>query len=366
MGGRFCAKQPACLETTRNVYTVRPATRPAFLLAAVVGLIAAGPTSVFAQQVGGGFLDTQSDTLDAIHDAALATPNATTPVPLSNLYATAPGLEQQIRTSQWRVGLLAPLMYNSNAEEIPVGGTPTGMTSPVGNISWAAPLGNLPLRVTVNANGEMDRYFKAPSVDLDKAGVSGRLQYVDPTNDQALSPYFAFGARWDYTSTFADQISARQDYNFGFNKRFNFDGNLRPVPIAPDTSSATVWSFGLTTFYQRRMREPQLSSSALFVIPSVSYAISKDWNASLAVEFLWRWYDVDSFGFSGRDDEILPIGTLEYIIPTSVFGSDKTAMLFGRPALDFQLSYLKVASTFPGVTFYQWNAGATLKMGWQF
>ncbi len=350
----------------RDAYATRLATRRAFLLAAVVGLLAGAPTLVFAQQAGGRFLDTQSDTLDAIHDAALATPNVATPVPLSNLYATAPGLEEQIRTSQWRVGLLAPVMYNSNAEELATGGTPTGMTSPVGNISWAAPVGSLPLRVTVNANGEMDRYFNAPSVDLDKAGLSGRLQYVDPTNDQALSPYFAFGARWDYTSTFADQISARQDYNFGINKRFNFDGNLQAVPFAPDTSVATVWSFGLTTFYQRRMREPQLSSSALFVIPSVSYVISKDWNVGLAVEFLWRWYDVDSYGFNGRDFEVLPIGTLEYVIPAAIFGGDRTAKIFGRPALDFQLSYLKLSSNATGVSFDEWNAGVTLKMGWQF
>jgi len=346
------------------VYAIEPGARIGIFLAIAVAVLLALPTPLLAQ-VRGNFLDTQGDALDVIHDAALATPNAVTPVPFSNLFATAPGLEQQVRTSQWRVGLLAPLSYNSNAEEIPSGGTHTGETTPIGNVSWTAPIGNLPLRVTLGANGEMDRYFRAPSADLDKAGLSGRLQYVDPANDQAFSPYVAFGARWDYTSTFADQISARQDYNIGFNKRFNFDGNMQPVPIAPDTSAATVWSFGLTTFYQRRMRDPQLSSSAMFVIPSVSYAISRDWYASLAVEFLWRWYDVDSFGFSGRDDEVMPIGTLEYIIPATLLGGDRTAALFGRPALDFQLAYLNVSSTFPGVSYKQWNAGATLKMGWQ-
>jgi hypothetical protein len=90
---------------------------------------------------------------------------------------------------------------------------------------------------------------------------------------------------------FGPDLRARQNFNFGFNKRFNFDGSFAPVPIAGDASASTVWSFGLTAFVQRRLREPQLSSSAVFVAPSASYVISKDWNASLAVEFLGRWFD---------------------------------------------------------------------------
>jgi len=85
------------------------------------------------------------------------------------------------------------------------------------------------------------------------------------------------------------------------------------------------------------------------VIPSLSYVISRDWNASLAVEFLGRWYDADSLGFSRRDLEMLPIWTLEYVIPVSLFGGDKIANAFGRPALDFQGSYLKAWSNAPGL-----------------
>jgi hypothetical protein len=191
------------------------------------------------------------------------------------LYSTAPGLEQQAPSPQWRFGLLAPLGYNSNPEELSHGGTQTLGTSPFGNLSWAAPVGGLPLRVSVSVNSGSDRYFRASDADLDKFGLSGRVQYVDPANDQAFSPYVAIAPRWDYLPTFSDQISARQNFNLGFNKTFNFDRSLAPIPIAGDTSGATVWSFGLTAFVQRRLREPQLSSSALFVIPSVSYIISK-------------------------------------------------------------------------------------------
>ena len=51
----------------------------------------------------------------------------------------------------------------------------------------AAPVGGLPLRVTVSLNSESDRYFRASDVDLDKFGLSARVEYVDPANDQAFS-----------------------------------------------------------------------------------------------------------------------------------------------------------------------------------
>jgi hypothetical protein len=68
----------------------------------------------------------------------------------------------------------------------------------------------------------------------------------------------------------------------------------------------------------------------------VSWLISKDWNASFAVEMLGRWYEADRFGETSRDWEALPIATLEYIIPASLFGSDQFANLLGRPAIDLQ------------------------------
>ena len=347
---------------TKDAAAVPPRRR--FVISAVVAFLSSHPAPLCAQTADR--LDAQSDAQDARNDALLATPNLATPEPLSNLISTAPGLEQQVPAPQWRFNVLAPLGYTSNAEEISRGGTQSLETSPFGGPSWAAPVANLPLRVTVNANAESERYFRASNVDLDKFGVSGRLQYVDPANDQAFSPFVAVAPRWDYLPTFSDQVSARQNFNLGFNKRFNFDGDFAPVPIAGDTSASTVWSFGLTAFVQRRLREPQLSSSALFVIPSVSYVISKDWNANFAVEVLERWFDANSAGFSGRNWEAVPIGTVEYVIPASIFGSETVARTLGRPALDFQGSYQKVWSNAPGAGFDQWTASATLKMGWRF
>jgi hypothetical protein len=318
-----------------------------------------------AQVAGAGRLDAQSDAQDAVNDALFATPNATTPAPLSNLYATAPDLEAQAPAPQFRANALLPLGWNSNADELSQGGTSSGQWRPVGNLSWASPMGDLPVRVTVTGFAETDRYFQASNVDLDKTGGSARLQFVDPGNDQAFSPYLVVAPRWDFTPTFDNQISARQDLNAGFNKRFNFDANFQQVAAAANTSSETVWSLGLTAFVQRRLREPQVSSDALFVIPSLSYASGQSWNASLAVEFLSRWFDQTS---SGRinDREIQPIATLEYVIPADALGGERNAALLGHPAFDLQGSYLKVWSSATGGGFEQWQTIAALKMGWRF
>ncbi len=347
--------------------------RSAEALAAVIALFAivSTPSSALAQAAGdrsavGDRSDAGVDADDARTDALLGTLNLTTPEPYGNLYSTAPGAEQQAVRPDFRFNVLAPLNFDSNPLELGSGSPNSWGTFPVGNLSAAAPVGDLPFRVSVNARSELKCFFNASDADIDRLTFSGRVQYVDPTNDQAFSPYFAITPRFSYLPTFSDQTEARQDFNLGFNKSFHFDGSFHLVPIAADTSAETVWSFGLTAFAQRRLRQPQLSSDALFLIPSVSWAISKNWNASFAVELLGRWYEADRFGETSRDWEALPIATLEYILPASLFGSDSLANLLGRPAIDLQGSHLKVWSTVPGVSFGQWEASATLKVGWRF
>lgn len=336
-------------------------------LAAFVAIfiVVSTSSSAIAQAVGDRS-DAGVDADDARTDALLGTLNLTTPEPYGNLYSTAPGAEQQAVRPQFRFNVLAPLNFDFNAEAVSSDGTQSWGTFPVGNLSWAAPVGDLPFRVSVNARSELKRFFDASDVDIDRLTFSGRLQYVDPTNDQAFSPYFAVTPRFSYLPTFSDQTEARQDFNLGFNKSFHFDSSFRPVPTAADTSAGTVWSFGLTAFAQKQFRQPQLSSDALFLVPSVSWAISENWNASVAVELLGRWYEADRFVETSRDWEALPIATLEYIIPAGLFGSDSFANLLGRPAIDLQGSHLKVWSTVPGVSYGQWEASATIKMGWRF
>jgi hypothetical protein len=230
-------------------------------------------------------------------------PGQPTTMQPSNLIATAPGLEQQASSSQIRFNLLVPFGYNSNAEKISPGGTPTFQLRPVGSLSWAAPLFELPVRLSANVALESQRFLDSSSADIDKIGGSIRLQYVDRNNDQSFSPYFACAPRLDFIPTFSSNIATRQDVNFGFNKRLNLDGNFLSIPPAGNTSASTVWSFGLTVAGQRRLREPGPASSALYVIPSVSYVISEQWNASLALEMIGRWFDPNTTKVVRRDWE---------------------------------------------------------------
>jgi hypothetical protein len=330
-------------------------------LAAIVALLANAPAPVFAQEQRA---DTGSDADDARTDAILGMPGATT-APLDNLYSTAPGLEAQIPSAQGRINGILPLGWDSNPKELSSGGPTSWETSPLGNVSMSAPIGGI-FRFTATGFGQLNRYFSASDVNLDRLGGSARLQYVDPNNDQAFSPYVAYAPRWQWALPDSGLNETRQDFNIGFNKRFNFDGSFNLVRIAADTSAETVWSFGLTAFAQKRERDVRLSSNALFLIPSVSYVISKDLSASFAVELLGRWYEADRFGETSRDWETLPIGTLEYVIPASFLGGENVAKLLGHPALDFQGSHLKVWSTVPGVSFGQWEARAAIRAGWRF
>src|SRR5262249_37947053 len=155
------------------------------------------------------------------------------------------------------------------------------------------------------------------------------------------------------------QFETRYDLNFGFNKTFNFDGNFSRVPFSGSSSGDTVWSFGLTTFLQQRFRDPTPGSFAQFVIPSVSYVISPQWNVSGGFELEHRAFDsID--GFSQHDWFVEPIATLEFIIPSSWLGSEGTTTILGHPSFDILVAYEKNWSNLDAASFNVWNAGAAL------
>lgn len=301
-------------------------------------------------------------------DAMFGTPDRYAPVPPDNIFATTPGLEQQARRSTFTLNVLAPISYNSNADLTPSGGTAgqnSAEFSPIVGLSWSTPVFDLPLRFTGNARAEVDRFTQVPGADFDKVALAGRLQYVDPNNDQAYSPYFVYAPRFDFDPFFRERFATRQDLNLGVNKTFNFDANFRRVPFSANTLDETVWSFGMTVFGQRRFRDPQPSSWALFVIPSMTYVISESWNVSLGIEVMRRWFDPYQ-GFSEAEWFIEPIATLEFVLPESWFGSARNAALFGRPAIDLQMAYEQNWSNIPAFSYSAWHVGAALKLGWRF
>jgi hypothetical protein len=132
--------------------------------------------------------------------------------------------------AQARANLILPPGYTPNAEETSESGTRSGEFSPIGNVSLAGPIG-APFRFSATGFSDVDRYFRASDRDLDKVGCATRLEFVDPNNDQGFSPFVAFAPRWRYGPTFSDLLSARQDFNIGFNQRFNFDDSFQRVAI---------------------------------------------------------------------------------------------------------------------------------------
>ena len=334
---------------------------PLLATVSAVLLVAVPPARLAAQAHG--------DAEDARIDAMFGAPNRYGVAPTDNIFATTPGLEQQARRSTFIFNGLAPISYTSNALAGP-SGVPTNQNSalfnPVVGLSWTTPVFDLPFRFTANARAEIDRYTAVPTADFDKVALSGRLQYVDVANDQAYSPFISYAPRWSYAPFYQNWLQTRQDLSVGVNKTFNFDANFRRVAFAADTLAETTWSFGVTAIIQRRFSNPEPSSWAFFVIPSVTYVISDQWNLSLGLDFMRRGFDSYQGGPAEEDWLLQPIATLEYVLPSSWFGSERTATLLGRPALDFQMAYERNWSNVPIFDFSAWHVGAALKLGWRF
>lgn len=294
-------------------------------------------------------------------DAILATPNQKTPVPQDNLFATAPGLEQVARTPQFTFNALAPLFFNSNPEFRSSGGPQSLQGSPVARLSWASQLFGTPLRISGAASLEWERYPSANHASVDYFRSSARLQYINTSDDQAISPFFSYVPRMSFEPTFGENFETRQDLNVGFDKVFNFDGSFNRVPVSTDSSSATVWSFGYSVTGQRRIRNPGPQSDALIFAPSASWVISEQWNASLSAPLIRRW-----FNGASRDLTVEPVGILEYIIPAKLIGGPRDAAILGHPSLDFLVFHERNWSTNSSFEYGQWLAGMVLKAGWRF
>ncbi|MFZ3236193.1 MAG: hypothetical protein WA417_03780 [Stellaceae bacterium] len=302
---------------------------------------------------------------DGLIDAILATPNQKTPVPQDNLFATAPGLEQAARQPQFTLNALAPLLFNSNPEFRSSGGPQSLDGSPVARLGWASQLFGTPVRVSGFASLEWERFPSANDASIDYFRSSARMQYVNPSDDQAFSPFFSYVPRMDFDPTFGDNFATRQDLNLGFDKTFNFDRSFNRAGSSSDSSATTVWSFGFSLGAQQRFRDPAPGSHALLFAPSVSYVISDQWNASLSAPITRRWFNTID-GVSQKAVTLEPVGVLEFIIPGAWLGGPRGATMLGNPAVDFLGFHERNWSTAPGFAYGQWLAGLVLKAGWRF
>lgn len=83
---------------------------------------------------------------------------------------------------------------------------------------------------------------------------------------------------------------AGSDRRSRIDKVFNFDGSFNRLPLASDSSSARVWSFGFNIGAQQRFRDPRPQSHAFFFNQSAAYVISDQWNTSFTMAITRRWF----------------------------------------------------------------------------
>lgn len=301
-----------------------------------------------------------SDFHDAMEDAAMATGGAS-PVPQTNLFATAPAQEQPAPRQPFTANILVSAWWNSNANE--------SNNHPIGTLDWKADArltyttNVIPeLRLSVQARVDTEQYTEYNRRNINFTRQNVRFQYVNPNDDQAFSPFVAFAPRQDYQPFYADLISYREDLNVGVQKRFNFDASFRQLPAASRTGSDTVWSLGFTLFGQQRWRWPFTNSNALVFAPSIGYKINSDWDVSLAGELTRRWFE-SSNNRQRADVLIEPILTLAYSIPSSMLGSNSP---FGAPVIEAQVATESLLSNQTNRNFSAVYAGLTFRSGWRF
>jgi hypothetical protein len=302
---------------------------------------------------------------DSLFDAILATPNYKTPVLPDNIFATTPGLEQVAPVPQFTLNVLAPALFNSNAQFLSSGGSQAFEGSPLVRLGWASQLFNTPIRISGAASFETERFVNGPGAAIDYIRPSARAQYVNPEDDQAYSPFLSYVPRLDFDPTFANNFATRQDVNLGVAKVFNFDGAFNRVSASSNSSSETVWSFGFSIGGQQRFRDPRPQSHALLFTPSASYVISEQWNASFEMPITRRWFETID-GVSQRNLTWEPTGVVEYVLPAEWLGGSDAAQWRGNPAIDFVAGLEKNWSNISGREYSQWRVGLVFKTGWRF
>src|SRR5215472_4538560 len=333
----------------------------AFVAALIITAIQAGQAIAQTANSNAGLQGGQ----DGMFDAILATPNYKTPVLPDSGIATAPGLEQAVPAPQFTLNVLAPALYNSNAEFLSSGGSKTLEGSPLVRLGWASQLFDTPIRLSAAASLETERFVNAPDAAIDYIRPSARAQYTNPQDDQDFSPYLSYVPRLDFDPTFANNFATRQDLNVGIDKVFNFDGAFNRLPPASSTSSATVWSFGFNVGAQQRFRDPSPQSHGFFFNPSVAYVISDEWNASLSMAITRRWFE-EFAGVNQRNLTWEPTGVFEYVIPAGFLGGADAARWRGAPAIDFVAGLERNWSNISGREYTQWRIGLVFKTGWNF
>jgi hypothetical protein len=103
---------------------------------------------------------------------------------------------------------------------------------------------------------------------------------------------------------------------------------------------------------------PGPSSTAFYVVPSVTYVPAEDWTVSLFGNTRERWFDSVTSGTqttSRRDFEIEPIFTVAY-----------DPKFPGAPQIALQTTFERRSSNLTDKSWNQWAVGPVLTANWKF
>jgi hypothetical protein len=306
--------------------------------------IAASPGDPAGQDDRSDRIEDQEDAIDAAQDAAQergAAAQAAPPV-----------------TGNFNFRVIAPLYFNTNAKEVQSGEPAALEGDPEVELGWAKSLTSMPLKLSVKLRADTDRYANVSSADEDEISGSFKASYYDPRNDQAWAPFVSYKSAALYDPTFSPWAETKHDFALGLEKFFNFDAEPQLLPASGRSRGAAVWSFGVSFSVQRRQRTPGPSSTAVYVVPSVSYVPGKDWSVSLFFNTRQRWFDSVASPvttMSRRDFEIEPILTVAY-----------NSKLPGAPQIALQASLERRSSNLPDQSWNQWTVGPVLTANWRF
>ncbi|MBV8122399.1 MAG: hypothetical protein JO081_20975 [Alphaproteobacteria bacterium] len=312
---------------------------PLALLGGVPSAIAASPADLLAADQESDRTENLDDAIDAALDAAQAHRAAKAP----------PKVPQE-----FSLRINAPLYDNSNVDGH--GALESDLEIALG---WSRSLTSLPFKLSVKLKASTDRYANVPHADEDQVSGSFRLSYYDAGNDQAGAPFFLYNPKALYDATFSPWIETKNDFDFGINKSFNFNGDFRLLPATANSGAAAIWTLGVTAYVQRRVRTLLPDSRALYLVPSATYAPSADWVILLTVESWERWYEsVPTKPIARRDFEIQPILTIAYDPPM--------ANGLGSPQIALQIGFDSRFSNIPKKSYDQWTVGPVLSAKWKF
>ena len=316
--------------------------------------MAASPADTAGQDDRSDRTQDQEDAIDAAQEDAQARQAAGQPVP------AAP------KAFNFRVN--APLYHNSNATEVVSGGPAALEGDPEIELGWNRNLSSVPLKFSLKLRADTDRFANVPQADEDEVSESIKAAYYDADDDQAWAPFVSYKNTALFEATFMPWTETRNDFAIGFDKLFNFDGNFRLLPTGARSRVAAVWSLGLSVYAQRRLRTPGPSSTAVYVVPAVTYAANKQWNMSLFLNTRERWFDSVASATtttSRRDFEVEPILTIAYDPSEAVFGSGGAAwqQLLGAP---LQIAFENRSSNIASKSWSQWSVGPVVTASWRF